>query len=269
MKQINLTLGITMGGFSLLMLAAYFGLVVYFEFPDILRAETSHMLSVFQRNQNAIVLFYYLFVISQIVFVAIILQLGHYFRNAPSMLLTISGGFGVLAGLCQAIGFLRWPFLVPYLASIVSDPTASIVSKETANIVLQSFHQFSGVAIGENLFFIFEGVWGICLGVYLIKYRLLSRPLSIIPLVAGVIIIVYSLEQFGGSMAVLAPLNVIGHGALVFWFLALSKIFLQHSMISKSRNRNSQNINHHTRVGKITVAFLWITYLGIVTPGLI
>ena len=259
MKQTNLSLGLTMGGFSLLMLTAYFGLTSYFEFPDILRTETSYMLRVFQENQNFVVPFYYLFALSQVVFVAIVLQLGHYFRDTPSMLIKVATEFGVLAGLCQAIGFLRWPFLTPYLAAVISDTNASTTSKEAAMVVFQSFHQFAGVAVGENLFFVFEGVWGICFGVYLMKHRLLSKPLASIPVIAGILILIYSLEQFGGAMTFLAPLNVIAHGALVFWFVALSKLFLQHNTV----------VTCDHKVGRITMPILWMLYLLIVLPGLV
>lgn len=259
MRQYNLSLGFTVGCFSLFMLVAYFGLVSYFEFPDILRQDTQYMLGVFQQNQNVIIPFYYLFALSQVVFVIIILQLKHYFRGTPSMLLSVASGIGVLAGLCQAIGFLRWPFLVPYLASVISDPATSVASKEAATVVFQSFHQFAGVAVGENLFFVFEAIWGICFGAYLLKYQLISRQLASIPVIAGIAILIYSLEQFGGSMAILAPLNVIAHAALVFWFIALSKIFLPlHSII-----------NSKIKVGRVTTILLWVIYLLIVSPGLI
>jgi hypothetical protein len=193
------------------------------------------------------------------VFIAVILQLGFYFRNTPSILHSVASGFGVLAGLCQAIGFLRWPFLTPYLAELITDPNTSVASKEAATVVFQSFHLFAGVAVGENLFFIFEGIWAICFGAYLMKYRLLSQPLASIPAIAGMAILGYSLEQFGDRMVFLAPLNVIAHGALVFWFLALSKIFLQHS----------GEINGECKVGQVTMALLWVLYLMIVVPGLI
>ena len=258
MKQLNISLAITTAGFAVAMLAAYFGLVTFFEFPDILRTGREHMLKLFLQNKEVVVPFYYLFVISQVIFVGIVLQMSHYYRDTPSMLLTVATGFGVLAGLCQAIGFLRWPFLVPYLASVISDPASSAASKEAAEVVFQSFHLFAGVAVGENLFFVLEGVWGICFGLYLVRYQHLSKALASVPIVAGVLILVYSLEQFGGAMSVLAPLNVIAHGALVFWFLALSKIFFQ----------SNTAINHQNHVGKVATVVLWALYLVIVLPGL-
>lgn len=258
MKQLNYSLGVTTTLFALLMLTAYFGLVNFFEFPDILRTDSEHILHVFLSNQDVVVPFYYLFVLSQVVFVVIILQLGFYYRNTPSMLLTVATGLGVLAGLCQAIGFIRWPFLAPHLASIISDPAASVASKEAATVVFEAFHQFAGVAVGENLFFVFEGIWAICFGIYLFKYRHMSRALASVPTIAGIMILIYSLEQFGGSMSILGPLNIIAHGALVFWFIAVSKLYFQCKTF----------VNHEARVGKPATILLWAMYLTIIVPGL-
>ena len=259
MKHLNRSLGITMACFSFMMLTAYFGLVSYFEFPDILRTEQSYMLNKFIENQNVIVPFYYLFVLSQVTFIAIVLQFHSYYRKATSALLTVATGFGILAGLCQAIGFLRWPFLTPYLAGVITDPNSTIASKQAAEIVFKSFHQFAGVAVGENLFFVLEGIWGICFGLFLLITKSLNKNLSLIPLAAGIGILIYSLEQFGGSFSILAPLNVIAHGAIVFWFIALTIIFL----------REKNKISGDMTTGKRSTVILWVVYLLIIVPGLL
>ncbi len=186
-------------------------------------------------------------------------MLGHYYRDQPSIWLTLSTGLGILAGLCQAIGFLRWPFLVPYLAQIVQDPAASLSAKETALIIFQSIHNFAGMAIGENLFFVLEGLWAIFFAIYLYQYKLLSKYLVFIPGLSGAMILVYSLEQFGGIFSLLAPLNIVAHGALVFWFLGLALILI------KSR----QKLNSTSKTHWAITSILCITYSVIVLPGII
>ncbi len=259
MIALNRTLALTMFIFSGLMLAAYFGLVMYFEFPDVLRLETTEMMKIFINHQSEIIFFYYLFVLSQVTFILLVLMLGHYYREQPSLWLTLATGLGILAGLCQAFGFLRWPFLVPYLAQIVQDPATSVASKEAALVVFQSIHNFAGIAIGENLFFLLEGLWAISFAIHLYQNQLLSKNLVLIPGLAGVMILIYSLEQFGGVFSVLAPLNIVAHGALVFWFIALAIVLMK--------------INHKTSLasqpGWITTSLLWMAYLVIVLPGLV
>ncbi len=43
---------------------------------------------------------------------------------------------------------------------------------------------------------------------------------------SGLMILAYSLKQFGGVFSLLAPLNIVAHGALVFWFLGLALILI-------------------------------------------
>ena len=257
MNNRHLPLALSMLAFSIMMLLAYFGLVTYFDFPNILRQQSTTMLQTFNESQNKIIFFYYLFVLSQIILIGVVLQLKSFLSNIDSMLLTVSTGFGVLAGFAQAIGFLRWPFVTPFFSSVISNPDLSIAQKESALIVFEAFHRFSGVAVGENLFFVLESVWILTLGLFLLKQRLLSITMSSIPIVSGILILVYSLEQFGGIFTVLAPLNVIAHGAIVFWFIALAKMLLQYGTFGASLS-----------VGRLSSALIISTYLSIVVPSL-
>lgn len=257
MSSLNKTLSISMAVFSGLMLIAYFGLVTYFQFPDVLRLPTTEMMAIFIANQSKIVCFYYLFVLSQIAFIGVVLIMHHYLGKEVSVYLTMATGFGILAGLCQAIGFARWPFLVPYLAGIVQDPNSSEAMRETALLVFQSFHNFAGIAVGENIFFVLEGLWATSLSVHLYRKHAMSMRLIAVPALSGIAILIYSLEQFGGAMAALGPLNVVAHAALVFWFIALAVTLF---------NKETA-IDANTRLHPITTTTVWIAYLAIVVPG--
>jgi len=257
MTSTKYSLAIIMALFSATMLAAYFGLVTYFSFPDILRESPEYILNQFSSNQSRIVIYYYLFVISQVLFITLVLMFFAFFKEKNSALLIVATGTGVLAGLVQAIGFLRWPFLAPFFSDIMTDPNISETAKESVIITFQAFHQFAGIAVGENLFFLLEGIWAICFSIFLYNHKKLSAPLSSVPFISGILILVYSLEQFGGSLQVLAPLNVVAHGALVFWFLALSKLLFTHSSFESQH-----------KVGAVAAGILVTCYLIIVLPGI-
>lgn len=259
MTTLNRTIALAMSAYSGLMLVAYFGLVTYFQFPDVLRLPTTQMMDIFIANQSRIVGFYYLFVLSQIAFIGLVLVMHHYLRKEPSVYLTLATGLGILSGLCQAIGFARWPFLVPYLAGIIQDPASTEAMRETALIVFQSFHNFAGVAIGENLFFVLEGLWAISLSAHLYMRKVLSNRLISVLASSGIAILIYSLEQFGGPMSALGPLNVVAHAALVFWFIALTVTLFT----------RAQAIDARARLHPLTTAGVWLAYLAIVVPGFI
>lgn len=259
MNAENRLLALAMLTFSALMLTAYFGLITYFQFPDVLRLPTTAMMELFIVNQPKVITFYYLFVLSQIAFIGVVLIFQHYLSRQNSVYLTLATGFGVVAGLCQAIGFARWPFLVPYLAGIVQDPAATEIQRETAVIVFQSFHNFAGIAVGENIFFLLEGLWAVCLSVHLFTCRQMPLRLVSVLFFSGITVLTYSIEQFGGAMAVLGPLNVAAHAAIVFWFIALSVTLLTQATY----------VDSDTRFHPLTTAIVSAAYLAIIVPGFI
>jgi hypothetical protein len=51
----------------------------------------------------------------------------------------------------QFLGWIGWPFLVPYLARAASAPDARPARLEAVDVVFQSFNRYLGVAVGEHL----------------------------------------------------------------------------------------------------------------------
>ncbi|MDH3326950.1 MAG: hypothetical protein OEM38_09575 [Gammaproteobacteria bacterium] len=96
-------------------------------------AFSTAILSPVDATERRITFFYYVFVLSQIIFIAIFLQIRNYFSKSDSLLLTLATGFGALAGFAQAISFLRWPFLAPYLSSLISKPETSMSQTVSAS----------------------------------------------------------------------------------------------------------------------------------------
>ncbi|WP_433258972.1 DUF4386 family protein [Streptosporangium sp. CA-135522] len=62
---------------------------------------------------------------------------------------------GVLAGLVQVLGLLRWPFAVPVLAHS-GQP-------QVAEIVFSTLHGYLGTGIGETLGYLFTAAWTVLL----------------------------------------------------------------------------------------------------------
>ncbi len=92
-------------------------------------------------------------------------------------------------------------------------------------MVLETVHQMVGVAMGEHLFFCFEALWAGATALHLIRRTdatAASRGAGWTLLAIGVAIGVYALEQLGGPFAALGPLNVLAHGALLFWLIGLA-----------------------------------------------
>lgn len=208
-------------GHIVLMLTAGLILIYTFEFPDILREDMETTLGLFHRNSSYTVPAYYLFTMTGISFMVMVMMLYKVgpFKHSTSGFLAMV--FGVLFGLTSSLGFVRWPFLMQHLGKMLA--TASPDQIETIRLVYDSFHIYAGVSVGENFAFWFEFLW-----MFLFSTSLVYAPkyfpgyLGRIGQVLGVGMLVYSLEQFGGVLAALGPLNMIVHTAQLGWLLALA-----------------------------------------------
>jgi hypothetical protein len=68
---------------------------------------------------------------------------------------------GVLAGLVQMLGLLRWVYLVPSLARTYADPAVEKEQREASLAVFRAMHQYLGVGVGEHLGYLFTGLWSV------------------------------------------------------------------------------------------------------------
>lgn len=76
---------------------------------------------------------------------------------------------GVLAGLVQMLGLLRWVYVVPALARAYADPTLRPEQREVHATVFRALHQYLGVGVGEHLGYLFTGIWSLLIGVGVIQ----------------------------------------------------------------------------------------------------
>jgi hypothetical protein len=130
----------------------------------------------------------------------------------------------VLAALVQFLGLVRWPFLVPYLARVASEPGASEARKEAVDIVFQSFNRFLGVAVGEHLGYLFTGAWSILVGVAIMQGDVVPAWLGLVGIVVGAVLALCSLEFVGpferDGWKVAAALTPVTYIAWSLWLMA-------------------------------------------------
>ena len=93
-------------------------LQVQFEYPDILRQPTADVLTKFQAGGPRLVAIWYALTLTAVLFIPVVVLVHHIMATAEtSATLWVATVFGVVAGVVQALGFLRWPFLVPHTVS--------------------------------------------------------------------------------------------------------------------------------------------------------
>jgi hypothetical protein len=129
----------------------YAVLASIFDYPAILREPAGEVLARFAAGGAGLLLTWYAFALAALALVPLagalaITPARLAARPALSILAALAG---VLAGLTQAIGLVRWVFVVPALARAASgdDPAAAEAAIHTFTLI----NAYGGVAVGEHL----------------------------------------------------------------------------------------------------------------------
>jgi hypothetical protein len=204
-----------------------------FEYPDILRQPTGDVLAKFAAGGTALVAVWYALTLSAVAFVPLtllvhrILAASH--RSGPASDSPLIGGdtptllwvatvFGVIAGVAQTLGFLRWPFLVPHLAHAYLAPGASEAQRAAAGMVFEAFHQYAGMAVGEHLGYLSTSIWTLLVATVILRTGLLPRSLGMVGLVLALGIAAGLGEPAGWAMG--GTINALSYLAWAVWLIA-------------------------------------------------
>jgi hypothetical protein len=134
-----------------------------FDYPDILRRPTADVLVRFQAGGPALIATWYAFAAAALglgpvaIIVHDVLAPGDGRRGSSGLRLATLAGLG--AGLVQAMGLVRWVFVVPVLARTYANSAADEATRAAAVVAFESLHQFAGVALGEHLGQMGTAVW--------------------------------------------------------------------------------------------------------------
>lgn len=157
MKRLQLvrTTGLLFIGLVILSNIPYTLLIQTFGYDDILREPVDVVLTQFHAGGIRLILTWFAFGLAALLFIPASVLLHHVLNlstksNEP-IYLTTATLMGALSGILQAIGLMRWVFVVPVLATLYADPSSSPVTREAVSVVYQAVHQYGGVLIGEHL----------------------------------------------------------------------------------------------------------------------
>ena len=117
-------------------------LAVTFEYPDILREPAGYVLRHFDAGGGALVAIWYGFMLTAVLFVPLAVLVHKILARQDTPYMAVATAFGVVAGVVQFLGLVRWPFLVPYLADTYLDPASSEATREAVAV---AFHRLSTI----------------------------------------------------------------------------------------------------------------------------
>ena len=189
--------GLVMIGVPVLFNVGFAMLAQRFDYPDILRRPTHEVLGRFREGGSALVLVWWAFAMSAVLFAPLAVLLGGQMAGADGNLIALSVVLGVLASVVQFLGLIRWPFLVPYLAREAANADPTSARGEAIDVLFQSFNRYLGVAVGEHLGYALTGAWSVITGVALIQASSVPGWLGVIGVLIGPLFLISAAEFLG------------------------------------------------------------------------
>jgi hypothetical protein len=200
--------------------AAFAALAARFDYPDVLRRPTAEVLERFAAGGTSLVLLWWAFALTAVAMVPLVVLLSSALADADATLLSVATTVGVLAGVVQFLGLVRWPFLVPYLARASEDPDKAAA----VDVVFQAFNRYLGVAVGEHLGYLFTGAWTTLAGVALTQSAATPAWLGVLGIVIGPVLMLCALEFVGSfersGWKLAEKLTPIAYVAWSLWLIA-------------------------------------------------
>jgi hypothetical protein len=196
-----------------------------FDYPDILRQPTEHVLRRFAAGGSRLVLTWWAFAMSAVLLAPLAVLLSATVADADPTIRSMATAIGLLAALVQFLGLIRWPFAVPHLARVATDPAATPAAKDAVDVTFQTLNRYLGVAVGEHLGYLFTGLWTALASIALIQSDVLHPTFGIVGLVLAPLFVLGSVEFVGAFEPTgwklagrLVPLAYIGWS---LWLLSL------------------------------------------------
>ena len=214
---------ITLTGLLLIVVPVAFNVTFFllqraFEYPEILRKPTDTILRRFKEGGAPLRRLWYAFTFSAVLFTPVPVLVQQVFQPDAPWYLVVGTALGVLAGVVQFLGLIRWPFLVPTLADTYTDPASTQATRDSVAVVFQAFHRYVGVAIGEHLGYIFTSVWTILLCISIIATDLVNPILGWLGMVPAIGVLMGVFEETGLKPA--GAINAISYILWSVWLIA-------------------------------------------------
>lgn len=195
-----------------------------FEYPDILRKPTETILQRFKEGGAPLRRLWYAFTFSAMLFIPVPILVQQIFEPDAPWFLVIGTVIGVLAGVVQVLGLIRWPFLVPNLAEIYTDSGSSQATRDSVSVTFMAFHRYAGVAIGEHLGYLFTSIWTILLCIAIIQTGIVNPLIGWLGIIPAAGILAGVFEEAGFKTA--GAINAISYILWSVWLVALGIVLL-------------------------------------------
>jgi Domain of unknown function (DUF4386) len=240
-----------------LLFAGFTILGVVFDFPDVLRQPAAERLALFVAHQRVVQPTYWLLAMTGFSQIFIAGFLYRALRDRDRAVALFALIFGILCGILQTLGFIRWAILIPYLAQKMAAAGASGPTVETVGLLEGAFNHYAGMAVGEHVANLCLGFWTTLTGVALLRDRLADRRLGWAGAVLGLVAGSLAFEQLGIAPVLFGAVVDYGFPAWAVWLLVLAVSLL----------RTPPETGVAPRLGWGTAAWAVALYVAMVVPA--
>ncbi len=170
-----------------------------FDWPDILREPADVVLPGFVAGGTSLVWTWFATAWTYAILIVPILLLPTVLGRRRDPALRVATYLGAASVVLSLIGFLRWVFVVPPLASSYVGGDAT--TKAAVDAAWTAQHQFGGALLGEHLGQLLAIAWSVTLSVVILRTRVLPRWLG----VAGLVVSALYVTNQGDVLATAVP----------------------------------------------------------------
>ena len=201
-------------------------LTITFEYPDILRQDTGVILTKFREGGATLIFTWWAFAILGLPLLIAYIKLGRQWKHISFMSWVTT--LGVVSGIAQIIGLLRWVFVIPVLAE--DYVTGNQATQQAAVVTFKVIHHLGGVLLGEHIGQLFTIIWTVMACVAIMKWRLIPKWVSFFGIAAAIIYLLAQAELFATvihSFPVWDLAGLIGSTLWLVWLIIVGVYFLR------------------------------------------
>jgi Domain of unknown function (DUF4386) len=211
-------------------------LTMTFEYPDILRQDAGIVLTKFHEGGSSLIFTWWAFAILGLPLLIAYILIGQKLESRLGFIKWVTT-LGVISGIVQIIGLLRWVFVVPVIAANYV-ASADAATQATGKMSFQVIHQLGGVLLGEHIGQLFTIIWTVMMSVAFIKLKLFPKWVSWLGITSSIIYLLAQLDLFATvipGFPVLDWAGLIGSSLWLLWLIIVGWQFILQAAVSKEK----------------------------------
>jgi hypothetical protein len=194
-------------------------LTITFNYPDILRQESGIILTRFQQGGPGLIFTWMAFALLGLPLLVAYSLIGQKLEAKMPHIRWVTT-LGIISGMVQIIGLLRWVFVVPVLATEFVH-TTNPATQEAIKISFKTIHQFGGVLLGEHLGQLFTVAWTSMISAALLKVKIIPAWLAWLGFIASFIYFLAQAELIATVIPSFPVIDMAGFIGSTLWLLWL------------------------------------------------